>query len=185
MANFNVHPSKKEIKQGMRNLTENEYPGRAIIMGLNSAGSAAVQAYILSGRSPGSRNRVFSSEGGGGRDVRVVAPDMTPEQMSEVEHANLIYYLAMTESGDGHFVVSNGAQTQPVTESLAVGKSLAGAVRAAPTVEGVDLSMYEPDTPNNTPRITGALTNRIETTNFGLSVVRKKLAPILPYALLI
>ena len=38
-------------------LSENEYPGRGILLGHN--GSAAVIAYFIMGRSENSRNRIF------------------------------------------------------------------------------------------------------------------------------
>lgn len=173
MANFNVRPTASEIEAGKRSLQENEYPGRVLIMGLGSAGCVAIQAYALTGRSKGSRNRIFVPTGAGGKDIRVEAPDMTPEQMSAVEKAELIYYKAMADNG-GIFVVSNGAQTEPILEGMLYGRRMASAVREASTVDGVDLSMYEPDAPNYTPRITGVIKNDdIAKTQFGLSVVRR------------
>lgn len=184
MPRLNLEPSQKTVAEGERFLANNEYPGRVIIMGLNSPGDLAIQAYALTGRSEGSRNRVLVPEPAGDNPdytvgVRTVAPDMTPEEMAQVENAGLIYYRAMDEM-DGDYVVSNGAQTEPVLHSLLRQQNirfdnfdLEFAVRAAPTVNGVDLSKYEPDTPNYTPRITGALYEADGKTPFGLSIISK------------
>jgi IMP cyclohydrolase len=181
MPRLNMEPTQKEVSEGERYLANNEYPGRVIIMGINSVGDAAIQAYAITGRSEGSRNRILvpvsaDSNPEYTEGVRTVAPGMTPEEMAGVENSELIYYQAMDEV-DGVHVVSNGAQTGPVLHRLTSAKfgafDLEGAVRGAPVVGSVDLSKYEPDAPNFTPRITGAYNNMEHATPFGLSVVRK------------
>lgn len=185
MPRLNLEPSPNKVAEGERFLADNEYPGRVIIMGLNSVGDAAIQAYAITGRSEGSRNRILvpvtaDSNPEYTEGVRTVAPNLTAEQMSEVENAELIYYQAMNEM-DGVHVVSNGAQTNPVLNSINTASfhakrgslELEQAVRGAPIVKGVDLSSYEPDAPNFTPRITGAYNNLDGRTPFGLAEVSK------------
>ncbi len=46
-------------------LTENEYPGRGIIMGRSADGKNSVIAYFIMGRSENSRNRIFVPDGTG------------------------------------------------------------------------------------------------------------------------
>ena len=48
-----------------RELQENSYPGRGIIIGRSADGTKAVTAYFIMGRSSNSRNRVFVTEGEG------------------------------------------------------------------------------------------------------------------------
>ncbi|MCF0132509.1 MAG: inosine monophosphate cyclohydrolase, partial [Blautia sp.] len=48
-----------------RELRENAYPGRGIIIGRSSDGTKAVTAYFIMGRSENSRNRVFVEDGEG------------------------------------------------------------------------------------------------------------------------
>ena len=48
-----------------RELKENAYPGRGIIIGKTPDGKKAVTAYFIMGRSGNSRNRVFVTEGEG------------------------------------------------------------------------------------------------------------------------
>lgn len=156
----------------MELLSENEYPGRIALMGISPKGDQAFQVYALMGRSEGSRNRIFieSPETG---DIRTTAPDKTPEEMKATKHAELIYYPAMQTRGGVH-VVSNGAQTTPILEKVFDGYLPQDAVERAPVVEEVDLSTYEPDAPNFTPRITGVVDLRAEAIiPFGLFVARR------------
>ena len=48
-----------------KELQENSYPGRGIIIGRSADGTKAVTAYFIMGRSSNSRNRVFVTEGEG------------------------------------------------------------------------------------------------------------------------
>ena len=179
MKQLEVALLQSEIDQGVQNLEDNVYPGRLIIMGLSHNRGLALQAYALTGRSPGSKNRIFTQEG---TSIRTVAPDKTPAEMALVPNAKLIYYRALRSSGSVH-VVSNGAQTNPIFESITKGETLEEAVQSAPTVEGdvvdgvqqapINLSEFEPDA-NFTPRITGVIDIREDApTSFGLAVIRK------------
>ncbi|MBI4034592.1 hypothetical protein HY380_01700 [Candidatus Saccharibacteria bacterium] len=177
MPRLNPTPEDSELDFGRAQLKNCEYPGRVLIMGLSALGDAAVQGYALTGRSPSSRNRVFVPTDNYGRDIKVAAPNMSEQEMSEVENAELIYYTAMSDR-DGIYVASNGAQTAPVLERIDDGCGLARAVRLTPTISGVDLSKYEPDAPNFTPRITGAINIKPSlrdgaAIDFGISIVRK------------
>ena len=48
-----------------KELKENSYPGRGIIIGRSADGTKAVTAYFIMGRSENSRNRVFVEDGEG------------------------------------------------------------------------------------------------------------------------
>ena len=48
-----------------KELQENAYPGRGIIIGRSADGTKAVTAYFIMGRSENSRNRVFVEDGEG------------------------------------------------------------------------------------------------------------------------
>lgn len=118
-------------------LKDNSYPGRGIVMGVNSAGTHFVQVYWLMGRSDNSRNRILELKD---NIVRAKAFDE-----SKVEDPSLIIYDAMIEI-DGNHVVSNGDQTTTIVEYLAQNKTFEVAL---------DTRDYEPDAPNFTPRISG------------------------------
>jgi IMP cyclohydrolase len=143
-------------------------------MGMSEDGAHLVQAYGIMGRSEPSKNRVFVEEHGA---IKTTAPDKTSEEMAAEPTAPLIYYRAMKDQ-DGIFVVSNGAQTGYVLNNMMHWKDLEKAVQWAPVLNNVDLSRYEPDAPNLTPRINGVIDLRAhvaddETTRFGLTVVRR------------
>ena len=48
-----------------KELKENSYPGRGIVIGRSADGTKAVTAYFIMGRSENSRNRVFVEDGEG------------------------------------------------------------------------------------------------------------------------
>ncbi len=48
-----------------KELRENSYPGRGIIIGKSADGTKAATAYFIMGRSVNSRNRIFVEEGEG------------------------------------------------------------------------------------------------------------------------
>ena len=48
-----------------KELKENAYPGRGIIIGKSADGTKAVTAYFIMGRSENSRNRIFVEDGEG------------------------------------------------------------------------------------------------------------------------
>lgn len=172
MTQLEAIPSDLELWGGLDDLAQNSYPGRIAIMGMSSDPSQLQIAYALTGRSEGSRQRIFVDEGYG--CVRTVAPGKTEEEMAQTKDAELIYYQA-TRSAEGIYVVSNGAQTGPVFDCISAGADLEEAVKAAPTLDDIDLSKYEPDAPNYTPRITGVIDLRPEApTPFGLAIVRKQ-----------
>ena len=172
---FDHDPDRQqELLQG------NGYPGRWLAMGRGEGihEGELIVAYSFGGRSDGSKNRTAILEGSA---VRLVAPGMTGEEMAQVSDAALVYYHA-SDTKNGVFVASNGAQTRPVLDAVEEGSSFIDAIRNAPTVLGmmdgkevpIDLSSYEPDAPINTPRITGIIDLRDGVSRpFGLAVVRK------------
>lgn len=136
----------------MRVLRDNPYPGRGIVMGMDETGKNMVQIYWIMGRSENSRNRIFRQEGG-----RLFTEALYP---AKVENSCLIIYNAMQETKT-FFVVSNGCQTDEVLNHPGA--------RGLPY--GLDGYQYEPDSPNYTPRITGAWYRDIP--SFQFAVLRK------------
>ncbi len=65
-----------------KELKENSYPGRGIVIGRSADGTKAVTAYFIMGRSENSRNRIFVEEGEGIRTQafdpsKLVDPSLT------------------------------------------------------------------------------------------------------------
>ena len=91
-------------------LQNNPYPGRGIIAGKSADGKYAVSAYWTMGRSAGSRNRVFVTDGEGIRtqafDSSLIAGD-----------PSLIIYAAVRVLGK-KLIVTNGDQTDTILTDL-------------------------------------------------------------------
>ena len=122
-----------------KELKENAYPGRGIIIGKSADGTKAVTAYFIMGRSENSRNRVFVEEGQG---IRTQAFDP-----SKLVDPSLIIYAPVRVLGNDT-IVTNGDQTDTVYEGLEKGLTFEQSLRSR---------QFEPDEPNCTPRISGLL----------------------------
>ena len=122
-----------------KELQENAYPGRGIIIGKSADGTKAVTAYFIMGRSENSRNRVFVEEGQG---IRTEAFDP-----SKLVDPSLIIYAPVRVLGN-NTIVTNGDQTDTVYEGLEKGLTFEQSLRSR---------QFEPDEPNCTPRISGLL----------------------------
>ncbi|MBC8560516.1 IMP cyclohydrolase [Fumia xinanensis] len=121
----------------VKDLQQNSYPGRGIVLGRSSGGEHAVIGYFIMGRSENSRNRIFVEEQGG---IRTEAFD--PAKLSD---PSLIIYWPVRVLGD-QTIVTNGDQTDTIYDYLKDGKTFADALRTR---------TFEPDGPNFTPRISG------------------------------
>ena len=124
-------------------LSENEYPGRGIVIGKSKDGKKAMIAYFIMGRSENSRNRVFEEFDGG---MRTKAFD----ESKLVDPSLIIYNPFLTlENID---IITNGDQTDTVYNYIKEnGDDGFSFDKALFTRE------FEPDSPNFTPRISGIL----------------------------
>ena len=122
-----------------KELKENAYPGRGIIIGKSKNGKYAVTAYFIMGRSENSRNRVFVEEGTG---IRTEAFD--PSKLSD---PSLIIYAPVRVLGN-KTIVTNGDQTDTIYELMDKQQTFEQALRTR---------TFEPDAPNYTPRISGIM----------------------------
>ena len=122
-----------------RHLRQNAYPGRGLVIGRSSVDQGWVMLYWLMGRSAQSRNRRFVAEGG----TLWTAP-VDPQLVTD---PSLIIYEAMLEL-PGIYLVSNGAQTRTMYETLSTHGTFESAM--APWER-------EPDAPHYTPRISAML----------------------------
>ena len=118
-------------------LTNNEYPGRGIIVGRKDG--KRLIAYFIMGRSANSRNRVFAKK------EEILFTKAYDE--SKVKDPSLIIYNAVRPFKE-KTIVTNGDQTDTIYEYLAKGYTFADAL---------DSREYEPDAPNYTPRISALI----------------------------
>ena len=128
-----------EMLDIQKELQENSYPGRGIIIGKSADGTKAVTAYFIMGRSENSRNRVFVTEGEG---IRTQAFDP-----SKLVDPSLIIYAPVRVLGN-KTIVTNGDQTDTIYEGMDKQLTFEQSLRSRE---------FEPDGPNYTPRISGIM----------------------------
>ena len=122
-----------------KELQENAYPGRGIIIVRTPDGKKAVTAYFSMDRRENSRNRVFVEEG---RGIRTQAFD--PSKLTD---PSLIIYAPVRVLGN-KTIVTNGDQTDTIYEGMDKQLTFEQSLRCRE---------FEPDAPNYTPRISGVL----------------------------
>ena len=137
-----------------KELKENSYPGRGIIIGKSKDGSKAVTAYFIMGRSENSRNRVFVQDGEG---IRTQAFD--PSKLSD---PSLIIYAPVRVLGN-KTIVTNGDQTDTIYELMDKQLTFEQALRTRE---------FEPDSPNYTPRISGIMHVEDGKFNYAMSILK-------------
>lgn len=137
-----------------RELKENSYPGRGIIIGRSADGSKAVTAYFIMGRSENSRNRVFVEDGEG---IRTQAFD--PAKLTD---PSLIIYAPVRVLGN-KTIVTNGDQTDTIYEGMDRQMTFEQSLRSRE---------FEPDGPNYTPRISGIMHIESGKYNYAMSILK-------------
>ena len=137
-----------------KELKENSYPGRGIIIGRSKDGTKAVTAYFIMGRSENSRNRVFVEDGEG---IRTQAFDP-----SKLQDPSLIIYAPVRVLGN-KTIVTNGDQTDTIYELMDRQHTFEQALRTRE---------FEPDAPNYTPRISGIMHIENGHYNYAMSILK-------------
>lgn len=143
-----------EMRSIAKQLQENSYPGRGIIIGRTSDGSKAVTAYFIMGRSENSRNRVFVEDGEG---IRTQAYDP-----SKLEDPSLIIYAPVRVLGN-KTIVTNGDQTDTIYDLMQEGATFEQSLRTRE---------FEPDAPNYTPRISAILSVEDGGFDYSMSILK-------------
>lgn len=143
-----------EMRSIAKQLQENSYPGRGIIIGKTSDGSKAVTAYFIMGRSENSRNRVFVEDGEG---IRTQAYDP-----SKLEDPSLIIYAPVRVLGN-KTIVTNGDQTDTIYDQMD---------RQMTFEQSLRCREFEPDGPNYTPRISGIMHVENGKYNYAMSILK-------------
>lgn len=137
-----------------KELQQNSYPGRGIILGRSQNGTKAVAAYFIMGRSKNSRNRIFVEEGEG---IRTQAFDP-----SELVDPSLIIYAPVRVLGN-KTIVTNGDQTDTIYEGMDKQLTFEQSLRSRE---------FEPDGPNYTPRISGIMHMEGGNYNYAMSILK-------------
>lgn len=137
-----------------KELQNNAYPGRGIVIGKSEDGKSAVIAYFIMGRSSNSRNRIFVEEGSG---IRTQAFDP-----SKLEDPSLIIYAPVRVLGN-KTIVTNGDQTDTIYSGMDKQLTFEQSLRSRE---------FEPDAPNYTPRISGIVHLEAESFNYAMSILK-------------
>ncbi len=137
-----------------KELRENSYPGRGIIIGKSADGTKAVTAYFIMGRSVNSRNRIFVEEGEG---IRTQAYD--PVLLTD---PSLVIYAPVRVLGN-KTIVTNGDQTDTIYEGMDSQMTFEQSLRSRE---------FEPDGPNYTPRISGIMHIENGSYNYAMSILK-------------
>ena len=137
-----------------KELQENTYPGRGIVIGKSEDGKSAVTAYFIMGRSENSRNRVFVEDGDG---IRTQAFD--PSKLTD---PHLIIYAPVRVLGN-KTIVTNGDQTDTIFDLMNQQITFEHSLRTRD---------FEDDAPNYTPRISGIIKNSDNNFNYAMSILK-------------
>lgn len=137
-----------------KELRENSYPGRGIIIGKSADGTRAVAAYFIMGRSVNSRNRIFVEEGEG---IRTQAFD--PALLTD---PSLVIYAPVRVLGN-KTIVTNGDQTDTIYAGMDCQMTFEQSLRSRE---------FEPDGPNYTPRISGIMHIENGNFNYAMSILK-------------
>ncbi len=137
-----------------KELSENAYPGRGIIIGKSADDSKAVIAYFIMGRSENSRNRVFTATEDG---IKTEAYD--PSKMTD---PHLIIYSPVRVLGN-KTIVTNGDQTDTIYD---------GMDRQLTFEQSLRVREFEDDAPNFTPRISGVVHLEENGMNYAISILK-------------
>lgn len=135
-------------------LSENDYPGRGIIIGRSADSKKTVIAYFIMGRSVNSRNRIFEETDDG---IRTKAFD--PSKLSD---PHLIIYSPVRVMGN-KTIVTNGDQTDTIYELMDKQQTFEQSLRTRE---------YEDDAPNYTPRISGIVHADRGIMNYAISIIK-------------
>ena len=139
-----------------KELQENSYPGRGIIIGRSADGKKAVTAYFIMGRSENSRNRVFVEDGEGIRTQAFAESKLTDP--------SLIIYAPVRVLGN-KTIVTNGDQTDTIYEGMDRQMTFEQSLRSRE---------FEPDAPNYTPRISGIMHVEGGKFNYAMSILKSR-----------
>ncbi len=137
-----------------KELRDNAYPGRGIVIGKTPDGTKAAAAYFIMGRSENSRNRIFVEDGAG---LRTQAFDP-----AKLKDPSLIIYAPVRVLGN-KTIVTNGDQTDTIYEGMDKQLTFEQCLRCR---------TFEPDGPNFTPRISGILHIENGGYNYAMSILK-------------
>jgi len=163
------------MKDDFSELESMIYSGRGITMGMTTDGKPFV-GYSLTGRSPSSQARKLVYDG----TLKNIKIAVTDDKILSAGNPELLVYKAIQFIDDDRtkIVVSNGKQTDILERFAYLDEPLNAMhllIRAheskviqhdAVNQQDIDLTSYEPDKPNFTPRISGCIDTKYTKSGF-------------------
>lgn len=146
-------------------LSSMEYPGRFLVIGLDSIEESNIVIYGITGRSESSQARRLDKDELNETKARIYVNVTDEEQLRKGFHDLLVYDTM--KIGPNGIVVSNGKQTKEIDLTLNMGTTAVPAI-----VQGSSSYDYEPDGPNFTPRISGVITPK----DAAIGIIRRKMS---------
>jgi IMP cyclohydrolase len=147
------------------------YSGRGITLGMTIEGLPFV-GYTLTGRSESSQARRLTYD----KSNESISTEVTDLEQLNKGNPALLIYPAIQKAGN-RIVASNGLQTKLFAEKsrksmpfVGPAEILSGPLMKPVVVECIDITSYEPDKPNYTPRINGCIDHLGRA---GFSIVKK------------
>ncbi|MBU1974903.1 MAG: IMP cyclohydrolase [Nanoarchaeota archaeon] len=155
------------MKDILNTLSEIEYSGRGIILGMTPDGKEFI-AYSLTGRSDPSQARRLEYD----QETQVIRTEVTDKKQLEKGSPALLLYPALIAKDD-YFIASNGGQTDLIYTALRNQLTLGSGISPIAVLglafsqphyvydskekRFIDLAIYEPDQPIYTPRISACI----------------------------
>lgn len=131
------------------------YSGRGITFGMTPEGNPFI-GYSLTGRSASSQARRLAYH----PEDSTVRTEVTDVEQLRKGNPLLLIYPAVAHV-NGFLIASNGAQTRLLIDASKTNKDPGDVLTNAfinPVIEsGIDITSYEPDSPNFTPRISACM----------------------------
>lgn len=148
------------MRDDFSELEKMTYSGRGIIIGMTPEGRSFI-GYTLTGRSPSSQARSLEYNA----TLKSINIGITDEKILRTGNPSLLVYSAIEfiDDENARIIASNGKQTDIIRQYAYEDASLSplkllDRVHASPvSIDGIDVTTYEPDAPNSTPRISGCV----------------------------
>jgi len=155
------------MKDNFSALEKMTYSGRGIVIGVTTSGNSFI-GYSLTGRSPLSQARILVQEG----RTKTIRTDVTDRKKLEEGNPALLLYPAIVPFEET-LIAGNGAHIKLIYSAVINSLKKLGCIDPTYVLETafkepffeydkkddrwIDLTTYEPDTPNNTPRISACV----------------------------
>jgi len=155
------------MKNDFTTLEKMAYSGRGIVIGMTPSGKPFI-GYSLTGRSPSSQARILVQK----ERSKIIRTEVTDQKWLEKGNPALLLYPAIIPFKEV-MIAGNGAHTKLIYSFVVNSLKNSGCINPMNVLESafkepffeydekedrwIDITTYEPDPPNNTPRISACV----------------------------